>query len=241
MAAPFYTFKDVLKNMKGAMEKLNGFLLLNVGVPVIVFLVRLFGMTWRFRELTQTGAEPRRGKTETFIYGFMHCQQIAMIYSYRNMGLSSISSQHKDGEIAARAAGAFGIHMARGSSTRGGANALLGLKTFMEQGYAAAITTDGPRGPVGTVNKGVIYLAKLTGKKIVPVAFACDRKIKLRSWDKFEIPLPFAKGGFYFGEPVAVAPDISDEGIETLKQELTVRLREVNEKCEKAVNGGNGS
>jgi lysophospholipid acyltransferase (LPLAT)-like uncharacterized protein len=109
----------------------------------------------------------------------------------------------------------------------------------MEQGYDAAITTDGPRGPIGTVNKGVIYLAKLTGKRIVPVAFACDKKIRLRSWDKFEIPLPFAKGGFYFCEPVAVAADISDEGIEKLKQELTDRLREVNEKCEKAVNGGN--
>jgi len=218
------------------MKKFMDWLLINAAVPAIAILVRLLGLTWKFTELSENGAEPKRGKTEQYIYGFMHAYIIPTVYTYRGRKIATIVSSHKDGEIAARAVRAFGMKTARGSSTRGGARGLLELIDYISKGYDIAITVDGPRGPRGELKDGILYLAKLTGKKAVLVGFACDNKYRLKSWDKMEIPKLFSRGGFVFGRPFEVPGDITDEQLRELKALKTQELEHLNEEAQRLIN-----
>ena len=87
----------------------------------------------------------------------------------------------------------FGVQPVRGSSSRRGPQALLELTTWAERGYDLAITPDGPRGPRYVVQEGVMALAQLTGLPIIPVSYHATWKIRVKSWDRFQIPLPFSR------------------------------------------------
>ena len=86
--------------------------------------------------------------------------------------------------------------------SRRGPQALLELTTWAERGYDLAITPDGPRGPRYVVQDGVMSLAQLTGLPIVPVSFYAKWKIRVKSWDRFQIPLPFSFCEMHLGKAV---------------------------------------
>lgn len=216
------------------MDKLKYFLLFNIIVPFIIFIFKIIGKTFNFKEIKKFNESPYNPlKKENYIYGFWHSQLIGFIYHYRNFKIASIASLHRDGEIAAKAAEKFGIKIVRGSSTRGGFKALLELKKLLQSGFDVAITVDGPRGPAESVNEGILYLAKLTGKKIIPVCFTCKWKIRLKSWDRLIIPLPFSKGYFGFGNPIFIPSNADDKEIEKFKKILQTELMSINKAGER--------
>jgi hypothetical protein len=223
---------------KPKMKKSEKFLVFKILIPLVVFVFKALAATFRIKEINAEKKTPLQGKTRQYIYAFKHAQLLEHIYFYRNTKMASLASLSKDGEIAANVAGRFGITMVRGSSSRGGAAALMGLKTLAEQGYDIALTVDGPRGPLGMVNSGVIYLAKLTGIEIMPSCFACDRGIRLKTWDRFLIPKLFSKGAFNFGEPIKIPADLPDSEIEGIKSHIRQELDRINEECEKVVTTG---
>ena len=141
---------------------------------------------------------------------------------------AALVSASKDGAILARVLRHYDIEAVRGSSSRRGAQALLELTSCAERGYDLAITPDGPRGPRYQVQPGVIALASLTGHAIVPVAYELNWKKTLRSWDGFQIPLPFARCDVYFGEPLRVPRNLTVEERETYRLELEKRLGEIS-------------
>jgi lysophospholipid acyltransferase (LPLAT)-like uncharacterized protein len=145
----------------------------------------------------------------------------------RTAGLAAIVSASKDGGLLARILEDFGVQPVRGSSSRRGPQALLELTGWAERGYDLAITPDGPRGPRYIVQDGVTSLSQLTSLPIVPVSCHLQSKITLKSWDRFQIPLPFSKCIMRFGRPVHVPRDASDEQREALRLELEGRLREL--------------
>src|SRR5438477_9066162 len=106
-------------------------------------------------------------------------------------GMAAMVSASKDGGFLAAILEGFAVQPVRGSSSRRGSQALRELTTWAERGYDLAITPDGPRGPRYVVQEGVIALAQLTEMPIVPVSCHVNWKIQLKSWDKFQIPLPF--------------------------------------------------
>ena len=109
----------------------------------------------------------------------------------------------------------------------------------MENGQDIAITPDGPRGPRETViGNGIVYMAKLTGKPIIPFCNASDRAFHLRTWDKMIIPKPFAKVRVMFGEPVSVPPGITDSDYEVYRKKVENELLRINKECEAAVLNG---
>lgn len=222
------------------MKKISEILIFKIAIPLGVMLFKIMALTYRFRELNGRGISPRQGKKKQYIYGFFHSQILAFVYDYRGTKMGSLASTHRDGEIAARVASGFGIKMARGSSTRGGAAALRGLKSLMKRGYDTALTVDGPRGPAGSVNRGIIYLASLTGKEIVPVGFACAPCARLRTWDRFMIPLPFAGGYFNFGSPMRIPRGIKGKDIEIYSEKIRDRLLELNRGCAAERKGKHG-
>ncbi len=169
---------------------------------------------------------------ERFIIAFWHRHLLLMPYSYRGGKISVLISQHKDGELIARTMGHFGIDSSRGSSTRGGAAGFRDLLRRVRQGYDLGITPDGPRGPASVVKPGAIQLAALSALPLVPVALGASRAKRLESWDRFVIPLPFARVALVYGEPYRVPRDAE---VETAARELERRLMAAEEEAEKLV------
>ena len=118
----------------------------------------------------------------------------------------------------------FGVQPVRGSSSRRGPQALLELTSWAERGYDLSITPDGPRGPCYVVQEGVMSLAQLTALPIVPVSFYMRRKIQLKSWDRFQIPLPFSRCEMILEKPTRVPRDATTEEREALRQQLQQAL-----------------
>ncbi len=140
-------------------------------------------------------------------------------------GMAAIVSASKDGGVVARILEDFGVQPVRGSSSRRGPQALLELTTWAERGYDLAITPDGPRGPRYVVQPGAIALAQLTGRPLVAVSYEVSWKICVRSWDGFQIPLPFSRVVMRTGEPFQVPREATDEEREALRLELENRLK----------------
>ena len=139
--------------------------------------------------------------------------------------LAAIVSASKDGGVVARILEHFGVQPVRGSSSRRGPQALLELTSWAEQGYDLAITPDGPRGPRYVVQDGVVALAQLTGRPIVPASQHLRWKICLKSWDRFQVALPFSPVVMRFGEPLLVPRQASEQEREILRQELEQRIK----------------
>lgn len=137
---------------------------------------------------------------------------------------SIMVSRHADGEYISRVAQRLGIHSVRGSARRGGPRAFLGMIRASRRGYHLAITPDGPIGPREEAKPGTVELARLARTPIIPVAFAASRGKFLRSWDRFLIPYPFARGVFVCGDPIVVSPTAGPDEVEKARDLLEERL-----------------
>ena len=141
--------------------------------------------------------------------------------------LVALVSASRDGGMLARILEHFGVQPVRGSSSRRGAQALREMVSWGERGHDLAITPDGPRGPRYVVQEGVISTAQLTGLPIVPVAYHLNWKICMKSWDRFQMPLPFARCQITVGHVVRVPHEATDSEREALRQQLEAELRAI--------------
>jgi hypothetical protein len=143
-------------------------------------------------------------------------------------GLAAMVSASKDGGFLTGILECFNVQPVRGSSSRRGPQALLELTTWAERGYDLAITPDGPRGPLYVVQEGVMSLAQLTGLPIVPVSYHVNWKIRVKSWDRFQIPLPFSRCEMIYEKPVFVPREATDAEREQLRRQLETALRAIS-------------
>ena len=142
-------------------------------------------------------------------------------------GMAALVSASKDGAFLSRILQWFRVQPVRGSSSRRGAQAMLEMTTWSERGYDLTITPDGPRGPCYEIQDGIMSLAQLTGLPIVPVSFNLNWKISVKSWDKFQIPLPFSRCEVCVGKAIRVPPNASDAEREELRRQLEAELRAI--------------
>jgi hypothetical protein len=103
------------------------------------------------------------------------------------------------------------------------------LTTFAEQGLDLAITPDGPRGPPYVVQDGVIYLGQLTGLPILPVSCVTKLKLEIRSWDRFQVPLPFSVCEVRVGQLMCVPRDATEVDRDALRRQLEHTLRSISQ------------
>ncbi len=127
------------------------------------------------------------------------------IYYCRHLGLYSIVSVSRDGELQNKMLRSRGFKTIRGSSGRQGVRALLEAVRCIKAGGVMALTPDGPKGPPKIVQPGTVHLAQSSGCPVLPVGLACHPCKRLNSWDSHLIPLPFARAALVFGEPIYVA------------------------------------
>jgi hypothetical protein len=145
----------------------------------------------------------------------------------RNRRLVALVSASKDGGLLTGILEMFKVQPVRGSSSRRGAQAFREMVTWGRLGHDLAITPDGPRGPCYTVQEGVISTAQMTGMPIVPVTYHLNWKIRVKSWDRFQIPLPFAVCTVTMGTALRVPPETDAAGREKLRQQLEANLRAI--------------
>ena len=178
-----------------------------IGVLLGIVLLRLLSLTWRVRERGDAPWKARLAAKQPFVFVLWHGQLLPLAHVLRRTGISVLISDHRDGEVIARILRSMGYASVRGSTTRGGGRALLGLIRELKNGRTVVLTPDGPRGPVGVFQAGALVAAQRAGVPVVTVAVQVDRAWRLNSWDRFIVPKPFARLSVAFGEPTAVLGD----------------------------------
>lgn len=167
-------------------------------------MLRALASTWRVREIGREGWNARRAAGEGTVVALWHGQMLPMLSHHRDLGIAILISEHQDGEIIARIAHAFGCRAVRGSTSRGGARALLALAGLLKQGTDVAVTPDGPRGPRHSFAPGALVAAQRAGVPVVGMLGHASRVWRLNSWDRFEIPKPFARVTIAYTRPFTV-------------------------------------
>jgi len=201
-------------------------LILQVNLGFI--LVALLGMSLRFRVVGREKLQGGLGK-KGFIINTWHGQQLIGFYFFRGCGYYILSSLSRDGDYSSGIMRKFGWRIVRGSSFKGAVQGLIELMKVLRQGGGIALTPDGPRGPIYHIEPGGLFLAQKTGAPLIPVAFVFDRKwVSGRSWDKFEVPKPFARCVAYFGEPLVVTEKLTGDQMEIWKQRLRQAIDQAN-------------
>jgi lysophospholipid acyltransferase (LPLAT)-like uncharacterized protein len=161
------------------------------------------------------------------IYVVWHGRLLLLPYLYGHRGCHVLASRSRDGELVARWARRFGLEPVRGSSSHGGSDALRALARALRAGREVVVVPDGPRGPREVLKPGVIALARLTGAPIVPMAVGASREWRVRSWDEFRIPRPFARCVMRFGEAIYVSRAADRTGEEAARKEVEAALRDL--------------
>lgn len=164
-------------------------------------LLSLLAWTWRVEEVNTAPWRALAKAGKPYILSSWHGQLLAHIWANRFRGIAAMISEHGDGEIIARMMVTWGFVPVRGSSTRGGRRALVEMVEQIRGGRAFAITPDGPRGPAGVLQPGVLIASFKGGAPIVTIRSEVSRAWRLGSWDRFEIPKPFAKVRIIYGDP----------------------------------------
>ena len=193
-----------------------------VGDLMFRLLLGTLGRTWRVRSVGGEHLRALQGQGAPFIYAVWHAHLLPLAWLHRGSRTSLVVSHHRDGRRFAAAARYWGYDIIDGSSTRGGTKALREMVRVLRSGGEVAITPDGPHGPVRAVKGGLICAAKLAGVPILPVGARVSSAWRLRSWDGFVIPKPFAMVEIVYGAPIRVerdSPNIEPDG-----ERLRVRL-----------------
>ncbi len=167
-----------------------------------------------------------------------HRHAIFLFYFFRNLGDRLIMiSRSRDGEMAAAIAKRFGYKAVRGSSSRGGRQALQEMIAIMNCGdrtYVCGTAVDGPRGPARTMKKGMLAVARQTGALFVPMACSGDRLVTFTSaWDRTILPRPFSRMTVIFGQPVSIPTELTEVELEVLRKQLEDELNRLTDRADR--------
>jgi len=203
-------------------------------IPAFSLLVRLLFLSCRVISLE--GAENEKKAIEMsgdrVIYASWHQRLFYQIHRLRRRRITVMISQSRDGEYIARLVNWLGLRDVRGSSTRGGVDALKDLVRGIRNGANGGMIPDGPTGPPGEAKIGTIILSRMTGAPIIPISWGADRCWIFNSWDRFMVPKPFARISYYYGEPIFVPHSARTPEMEEFRKLLDDRLNNITRQCD---------
>ncbi len=215
-------------------DRIKNWLIINIGTRVL----NLWFSTCRVNIIGRHYFDRHVLGPEGAIGASWHRDAIFMVWSFRHFHPMIMFSRSKDGALIAGFAEKLGVIPIRGSSSSGGAEALRGMKKFLTEPGArfrkVASVLDGPRGPRCVAKRGMIALAKETGKPMIPIVVSAHPALTLKkTWDKSLIPLPFSRVIIMLGQPWHVPADINSEDIETMRQEFEDTLNEMKRRADR--------
>lgn len=188
-------------------------------------LLRLLAFTWRVQRHGQAGGDILRAPGP-WIIALWHGRMLVPmpLSEHKGRGIAVLVSSSDDGALVEKALARFGYTVIRGSSSHSGARAMREMANSLRHGCPVVVTPDGPRGPRHAMNVGVAWLARETQAPILSCAIAVDRAWRLRSWDRFTIPKPFARIFIGYGDPLRVPGDADELALEQVAGKLRKQL-----------------
>jgi lysophospholipid acyltransferase (LPLAT)-like uncharacterized protein len=183
-------------------ERLERWVLFRLAPFLAALVIRVLYRTIRVEFIGEDQVRELWDEQKQVILSFWHDQLLLMVEGYHGPQAKILISASKDGELIARTMEHFGQGAVRGSSSRGGRAAFRAMMELAREPFDLVFTPDGPKGPRHQVKEGVVQLARLTGRPVVPMAFVCNRGRRFSSWDRFLLPYPFGRGVYSFGEPL---------------------------------------
>jgi lysophospholipid acyltransferase (LPLAT)-like uncharacterized protein len=169
------------------------------------------------------------------IYAFWHRAVFPAAWMWRRLGIGVMVSRSFDGEYIARIIEKFGFVAVRGSSSRGGSEALRGMRDVLQQGAPVAFTIDGPRGPKYVAKPGPVLLARSTGLPMAAFYVALSNAWVLKTWDAFVIPKPFSRALVRVSAKMLVPEKVNDAEIREWHGKLQQALERVTKFAEENV------
>jgi len=154
---------------------------------------------------------------------------------HRLAAFHMLISAHPDGRIIAGAMTYFGIETIAGSTRRGGSAAFRTMLKRLKEGDCVGITPDGTRGPAMKASLGIVNIARRARVPIVPLTYATSRRRMLATWDRFHLALPFGRGVYLWGEPIEIAADLDEAGLEHARSLVEARMVDMVHEAERRV------
>jgi lysophospholipid acyltransferase (LPLAT)-like uncharacterized protein len=207
-----------------------------IGAWLVFATVRIISATLRYHWRDDSGHFDKGGGGRA-IYCVWHNRLALCLPAYFTFAekrkapsrMAAMVSASNDGALLTAILECFNVQPVRGSTSRRGPQALLELTTWAERGFDLAITPDGPRGPCYKVQDGAMSLAQVTGLPIIPFSYFLKWKLRLNSWDRFQVPLPFSYCEMRVGKELYVRRDATGEEREQLRSQLESSLRQLSE------------
>lgn len=194
--------------------------------PFVAGLLRMCAATWRLRV---EGVDPRT-EGRGALGAFWHRGAWIAAGVYRDSGAHVAVSLSRDGEHIAAVMDWLGLAQpARGSSSRGATGLVRSLVRLARSGAVVAVLADGPRGPARRAKPGVLSVARLARRPVVPVALSARPCVRIGSWDRMLVPLPFARVVCRYGEPLEVSSATRGDALEVRRRELEMRLDQLTD------------
>ncbi|MCX5813727.1 MAG: lysophospholipid acyltransferase family protein [Proteobacteria bacterium] len=177
-----------------SIKQIKYFLLLSILPPLIYIIISFIKVTSQIKHISSEPAHEMWDKGKNSIVCFWHGRLLMMPFANRRGKGKVLISRHRDGEFIARVMRYFSLGAVRGSYRKeGGISSLREIISDLKKGYDVAITPDGPKGPKYVVKKGIIELAKITGKAIVPISYSASKKKLFIPGTALLSPVPFQK------------------------------------------------
>ena len=190
--------------------------------------VRIISLTYRVRILDPENESDILHSMNSIIYASWHQRFFPGITFFsKRKPIAIMISQSRDGEYISHIVDMLGWFPVRGSSSRGGSEALGKLKELASSGYKIGHIVDGPKGPFGVVKSGLLRIAQVAGIPIVPTITSAQNKWILKSWDRFMVPKPFSRVIIRFGDAIYVAPELNEDQMEKKRLLVEQRLKEL--------------
>ncbi len=213
------------------MKKRFTFLLYHYVLPYAgLFLVRLLSSTYRLRLVDPGNERDVLDRDGSIIYASWHQRFFPGITFFATRTpIAILISRSRDGEFISRIVDILGWRAVRGSSSKGGSEGLQTLKELAARGFKIGHIVDGPKGPFGEVKPGLLRIAQVSGKAIVPTVTSGEKRWVFGSWDRFMVPKPFSRVLIRFGEPVYVPQDLSERDFEERTKLVEERMKTLYE------------
>lgn len=190
--------------------------------------IRVLGATWRVEWRGGERLALARRMSPRIVFAFFHGRMLVLSYTHRGRDIQVLASHHYDGDLMGRVIAHLGFGHRKGSTTRGGAAALRDLAGALRGGCDVGLTIDGPRGPRGAVQQGAVEIARLGGSAVIAVCDSARPRWLMKTWDRLQIPFPFAKVVVAYGEPFLVPSGAGEAGREELRARLERELRDLS-------------
>jgi lysophospholipid acyltransferase (LPLAT)-like uncharacterized protein len=194
------------------------------------WVIQIVGCTMRWESEGDEHLEEIYKSGNRAIFTFWHGRIFPATYYWRHRGIVVMTSMSRDGEPIAQCIQRFGYGAARGSSSAGWVKALAEMSRAIHHGRDAAFTVDGPRGPRYEAQQGPIILARKTGAAIFCFHISMKYRIQLKTWDEFQIPLPFTKAIVLKAAPIWVPPDASEAHLRALHDKMQATLDDLRKR-----------